>query len=848
MIRALLLAVLLVVAGQAAEKPAAAERIAVRILTGDPIQWVKPGAGDDLALEFANPLERPVAIACTGTLGEFDGTSRPVAWSGTLPARGEVRVPLGTGSARLGIRQLDYTLSAEGAGVRGRCSFLVAEPAGASADPSGFLFGVASHPERHPVAERELEMLAASRAGAKVMRIDAHWRLIEPQPGVRNWSVLDNLTSLAAAQGMELQVILAYGTPHAGMPTPAQEQRIKELLEKGRVEEARWLQMRLPPEDAAWRRFVQDTVEHCRGRVRLWEVWNEPDLSGFFLGSTDDYLRMLRSAYAVIKQADPTALVLSGGFSGVGKSGNASKDLHERVLAEASDSFDAHAFHGHGPFSYFQPTLDGELKRMRAAMTTPRPLYCNETALTSTRYGERAQALALVKKLAFARARGAIGYTWYDLRNDGRDPDDEEHNYGMVTRDFQPKPVYAVYNELVRRMRGLRFAGELDLGRGRYGLVFAGGGRRLVVHWVEDGALALVPLLIRAPGCSAARAVDLMGNPSPRPVHDQVVLLHPTAEPAYLELEGGEALPTVCGPILAMEDALAVPGESAAISIHVRNPLATPVAVKLSWDASCRGAPARVELAAGEDRDLAVQALCPTWASAARPATMAVLYEVEGRGWAGSAEFAIRALQRIPSGARNARAPDFALADFAQVVNFFQADPSSQHLTWKGVDDLSAQVWLESGADALRLHVAVRDDRHRQAGPAEDAWRGDGIQIAFQPLGGDGYWELGAAQADDGSLLRSVWSRPAGCSGPVPAFGLRCTPLAGGLAYDLELGHADFGLTPAMLARGLRFNLIVNDDDAGQREGFIRIAPGIGERKNPLEFPIVAFPQPGSPP
>jgi polysaccharide biosynthesis protein PslG len=32
---------------------------------------------------------------------------------------------------------------------------------------------------------------------------------------------------------------------------------------------------------------------------------------------------------------------------------------------------------------------------------------------------------------------------WYDWKNDGRDPDDGEQNFGTVTDDLQPKPAYA---------------------------------------------------------------------------------------------------------------------------------------------------------------------------------------------------------------------------------------------------------------------------------------------------------------------------------------------------------------------------------------------------------------------
>ena len=51
--------------------------------------------------------------------------------------------------------------------------------------------------------------------------------------------------------------------------------------------------------------------------------------------------------------------------------------------------------------------------------------------------------------MAFVLEQGAIGYSWYDLRNDGINPADPEQNYGLLTNNLQPKPDYAAYMEAV---------------------------------------------------------------------------------------------------------------------------------------------------------------------------------------------------------------------------------------------------------------------------------------------------------------------------------------------------------------------------------------------------------------
>ena len=49
------------------------------------------------------------------------------------------------------------------------------------------------------------------------------------------------------------------------------------------------------------------------------------------------------------------------------------------------------------------------------------------------------------------------------------------------------------------------------------------------------------------------------------------------------------------------------------------------------------------------------------------------------------------------------------------------------------------------------------------------------------------------------------------------------------------------GMTPEMFRNGFRFNLLVNDNDGEGRDGWIHIAPGIGDSKNPDKFPFVVF-------
>ena len=73
--------------------------------------------------------------------------------------------------------------------------------------------------------------------------------------------------------------------------------------------------------DNPWARFLALAVARYKPggaagtHVRYWEIWNEPDLCHFWSGTPEEYARLLKVAYLVIKQSDPAATVIWGGLA-----------------------------------------------------------------------------------------------------------------------------------------------------------------------------------------------------------------------------------------------------------------------------------------------------------------------------------------------------------------------------------------------------------------------------------------------------------------------------------------------------------------------------------------------------
>lgn len=104
-----------------------------------------------------------------------------------------------------------------------------------------------------------------SELGLKHVRLQSGWIRTEKEKGVYDFSWLDKIVDRLLSLNLKPWLCLCYGNP---LYTPAAEKAF------GGVG--------CPPINSqeaadAWLRYVRATVEHFKGRIELYEVWNEPD-------------------------------------------------------------------------------------------------------------------------------------------------------------------------------------------------------------------------------------------------------------------------------------------------------------------------------------------------------------------------------------------------------------------------------------------------------------------------------------------------------------------------------------------------------------------------------------------
>src|SRR6266542_2669469 len=97
----------------------------------------------------------------------------------------------------------------------------------------------------------------------------------------------------------------------------------------------------------------------------------------------------------------------------------------------------------------------------------PKPNVEQYTALalaTSKGVSLETQAAFIARQQLSNLLNGVPISIWYDWKNDGNDPNENEHNFGTVTYDLQPKPAYVAVQTLNRELAGYRVTGRHEAG------------------------------------------------------------------------------------------------------------------------------------------------------------------------------------------------------------------------------------------------------------------------------------------------------------------------------------------------------------------------------------------------
>jgi hypothetical protein len=204
-------------------------------------------------------------------------------------------------------------------------------------------------------------------SGARWVRAEFRWSEIQPTPSAKyDWRKYDAMVDAYNKAGIKVAAILTY------IPQPMQSD---------------WTQI-----DAQFRRFAAAVVKRYAPKgVHYWEVFNEPNLTGYgwlqkgmqardFLGA---YTLLLAGANKVVRENDPSGVVILGGLASDNHGGIPAEHAMEAIYgAGARDCFDVFAFHPYGYQNKFPAARDRVNAILAAGDDSGKAVWFNEYGWT----------------------------------------------------------------------------------------------------------------------------------------------------------------------------------------------------------------------------------------------------------------------------------------------------------------------------------------------------------------------------------------------------------------------------------------------------------------------------------
>ena len=271
---------------------------------------------------------------------------------------------------------------------------------------------------------------------------DAYVTWADLQPELDKWefSRLDRYVVLAQSNNVELILPLA-NTPRwaAARPNESSAYALGNASEAKNIED--------------WRRYIKVVAKRYKGRIRIYEIWNEPNIRHHYSGSIDKLVELTCEASRILKLIDPLNRVVSPGASA------GSKDhvlyLDKFLAAGGAACVDVVGHH------FYVPTAGPEamlplIRQVRAVMlknsVQNKPLWNTETGWWIAN-GDGAPDHPMVAKggwkklsldsdslnyveraLLLARAEGVERFFWYAW--------DNPYGLGMIeSNSGMPKPM-----------------------------------------------------------------------------------------------------------------------------------------------------------------------------------------------------------------------------------------------------------------------------------------------------------------------------------------------------------------------------------------------------------------------
>jgi hypothetical protein len=289
------------------------------------------------------------------------------------------------------------------------------------------------------------------------------WDWVEQKRGVYSIAPeVDDYVGSLVENGVKVQVQLLYGNPMYTSPAGRLPDAITPEPGSFHNDDRSLYSVFWPPKTPeqieAFSKYVRWTVNHFRGRIHYYALWNEQDI-GYWnpWGNPEQYGRLLKAFIPAVHETDPEAKVIYGGQA------DPSRDFNQRALdtCQCASGIDIYAYHtypGYGrnvnPEKMDSGAYGAESPRKLRDAVLHYPGIHPDIQFWDDEFNsipswvgsdESVQAKYIPRGLIYNWAAGVRTFVWLlAAGTDGNEWDDFGMIHGLryLPDDFTPRPVY----------------------------------------------------------------------------------------------------------------------------------------------------------------------------------------------------------------------------------------------------------------------------------------------------------------------------------------------------------------------------------------------------------------------
>ncbi|MEG2669986.1 MAG: hypothetical protein RR957_05925, partial [Oscillospiraceae bacterium] len=339
--------------------------------------------------------------------------------------------------------------------------------------------GVCGHFARNYYSKKDLEYI--KRGGIKNVRGEIGWDAGEGPRGVYNFSSNDWWNDAFDEMGVKYCGIVGYGNTNY-------------------YTEADWaIGDKVGPHNEDQRTGYANYASKYANYLKtdsMIEMWNEGNTGGFWRPDYNivNYTDLVKTTFLNLRKNAPDSKVTAFATSGTDV-----KFIRDGLELGLYPYCDYISFH-----PYIQPSMPddanfsaGNIQKVKDTVLDYggwKDLAITESGWSTEKAGTAPQkhAEAIMKQFVISEGEGVSKIYDYNFKNDGKNPNFSEDNFGMIENDRTPKKTYIAFCELNRFTAGAVMHGKIDIGLGdkSYNYVYSKDNKPTLISWMAEGTTA----------------------------------------------------------------------------------------------------------------------------------------------------------------------------------------------------------------------------------------------------------------------------------------------------------------------------------------------------------------------